>query len=94
MQGLLLEILSIFKIFHEHWEPTYATLRVHQYYIMGQCLPVLHYGPVLIFSSQKMFIQKLLDILFVIKIKFCKIKLLSFHLTPVTKGTSTNPLLI
>ena len=75
MQFLLLEILSIFKIFHEHWEPTYATLRVHQYYIMGQCLPVLHYGPVLIFSSQKMFIQKLLDILFVIKIKFCKIKL-------------------
>ena len=27
MQVLLLEILSIFKIFHEHWEPTYATLR-------------------------------------------------------------------
>ena len=78
MQFLLLEILSVFKIFHEHWEPTYPTLWVSSWYCWQKhelYIPVLFNGSMLIFSLQKMFIQKLLDILFVIKIKLFKIKL-------------------
>ena len=52
------------------WVSSWYCWQKHELYI-----PVLFNGSMLIFSLQKMFIQKLLDILFVIKIKLFKIKL-------------------